>query len=274
MQRSAWLRLAARHGAGPRGAATLLLSALLGVAAGRIGAQPATTAVPPDSGAHASRPQPLPAPPREYMVSMWTGLSTSSTTWAPLGAAPDTHLGMLAVRIARRLGATTQDGQADRHSLWYTFDIIPAAIISPPYVSAPQGSGCPRRRVCAIARSDSAASLFSPGSVYGVGVTPIGVTALLRSHSALQFTLGATGGAMWFSKAVPTTRASRGNFTAALETGVRFATRCGRAISFTYRLHHISNAWFGDENPAVGSHLLSIGVDRGGARQRVDSNAC
>lgn len=200
------------------------------------------------------------APPA---LEVWGGLADGSSEWGVLGGTPGMNLGILALRITRPLGSSPE-----RTSLpaWeWTIDVIPVALMSPPLVSL-GGAGdveCPEDEICVEPADPGAADrLFPPGTAFGVGFAPLGVTRRLRRSSSMSPFAGITGGILFFDRRVPTTRSSEFNFTASLEVGVRFGRPDHTGATLSYRFHHLSNAGFASENPGLASHLVSVGIHR------------
>jgi hypothetical protein len=96
--------------------------------------------------------------------------------------------------------------------------------------------------------------------VFAAGVSPVGLTSAWRLTRRTQAALASTGGVLWSTRPVPTTRAGRLNFVATLEGSVRVAAGASSAVALSYRHHHLSNASTASENPAVASHLLAVGL--------------
>lgn len=67
---------------------------------------------------------------------------------------------------------------------------------------------------------------------------------------------------LWSDRRVPTTGASRLNFVATAEAGVRIEMSSRTALTLGYRFHHLSNAGLARDNYALASHLFTIGVRR------------
>lgn len=192
-------------------------------------------------------------------VELWAGYSHSSPKWGVLGNRPGMSLAIAAARLTRHIKTT------GRYRLDYTADFIPIALSSPPlgqdyFFWGYDGRDAPTD--CSALRCR-----FPPGSAYGVGVSPVGITAVYRHHHTLQPRLGATTGVLMFDRAVPTVYSTRFNFTASIEAGVQLLNHSGNGVLAVYRFHHISNAGMGEDNSALASHVISIGVrwrDSGG----------
>ncbi|MDH5234756.1 MAG: acyloxyacyl hydrolase [Gemmatimonadota bacterium] len=190
-------------------------------------------------------------------LEVWGGLASNSPRWGLLGASPEMNLGILAVRISHPLGWHANAAEGARFE--YTFDLVPVALLSRPYTSA-RGLGvpCPGADLCVLPQDDGG-RLFPSGSAYGFGFNPAGITARFRRARTVAPTVGMAVGALFFDRRVPTTRATRFNFTASGEAGLRIGGPDRPAVTLTYRFHHLSNAGTSRENPGVASHLLTVG---------------
>lgn len=207
-------------------------------------------------------------PTRE--LEFWGGLAQGSPQWGILGETPGMNLAIFAFRIARPIGGPAVVGAS--RSTTFHVDLIPFALISPPYVSLEgrPGVDCARDTLC-VAQQDRGPGLFPNGSATGIGFSPIGFTTHFRQNRTLSPSFGVTGGALLFHRAAPTTRAAHFNFTAAIEAGVRVGPPDRTGVLLIYRFHHISNAGMAPENPGVASHLFTIGLRS--ARRPVASEA-
>ena len=204
-----------------------------------------------DSAVVALRSHPL-------TVELWGGLASNSPRWGLLGAAPQMNLALTSVRFAQVVGEPSFLGNGTR--LEYTFDLIPVAKLSTPFRSA-RGTGapCPRSDLCVFPQADQSGRLFPDGSALGFGFNPAGLTARFRPDRRVSPTVGFAVGALYFDRPVPTTRATRFNFTASGEAGLRIGPPDGMGVTVTYRFHHLSNAGTSEENPGVASHLVTLG---------------
>lgn len=195
------------------------------------------------------------APVRE--LELWGGLAQGSPQLGILGETPNMNFAMVALRISRPLvGLST----ATRSTMVH-LDIIPFALLSPPYTSL-SGTNDPACRPDALCLepATNAPGLFPNGSAVGIGITPLGITTHFRQDRTLSPSIGVTGGALLFDRAAPTTAGARFNYTAAVEAGLRIGRPARTGLVLTYRFHHISNAGMARENPGVASHLLTFGL--------------
>lgn len=192
-------------------------------------------------------------------LEVWGGLASNSPRWGLLGASPEMNLGVLAVRFSRLLGERPR--QAGAMTVEYTFDLIPLVVLSPPFVSA-RGSGldCPGADLCVLPQTHGSSATFPAGSAAGLGFNPAGLTLRFHPARVVTPTVGFAVGGLLFDRAVPTTRATRFNFTASAEVGLRLGPPERHGVTVTYRFHHISNAGTSSENPGVASHLITLGI--------------
>jgi Lipid A 3-O-deacylase (PagL) len=193
---------------------------------------------------------------------LWGGIGNRSPQWGILGETPDMRLGLIALRWTRPIGARTAADELP--VLEWHIDLVPLARLSPPLVSL-RGSGvpCQRAALCVLPPDSYAGTgLFPPGAPSGFGVSPLGLTRRFHRAGPISPWLGITGGALFFSERVPTTQASRFNFTASGELGLRFGAPTEPGITVAYRFHHISNGGTAGENPGVASHLITVGIHR------------
>lgn len=240
------------YGARSRVLRLTLVAALL-VASTSLQAQGSSTAASlPQEGAAGG------ALSHQRTVELWGGLARHSPRWGLLGASPQMNLGMVAVRFAQVVGAPAFLGSGTH--VEYTFDVLPVVILSLPFRSA-RGTGapCPNADLCVFPHADQSGRLFPNGSALGFGINPAGLTARFRPDRNVSPTVGFAVGALYFDRSVPTTRATRFNFTASGEAGVRLGPPDGRGVTVTYRFHHLSNAGTSEENPGVASHLVTLG---------------
>lgn len=193
---------------------------------------------------------------------VWGGFGARSPQWGILGETPDMRFGQLALRWTRALGESVRADELPR--LEWSVDIVPLAMLSTPLVSL-RGTGvpCHRAALCVLPHGEEEeGEAFPPGSPYGVGITPLGLTRRFNRAAKVSPWLGINGGALYFSDRVPTTKAARFNFTASAEFGLRFGRPAEQGLTIAYRFHHISNASTAGENPGVASHLITVGLHR------------
>lgn len=178
-------------------------------------------------------------------IELWAGYSARSTSAGVLGRHAGISLGMAGLRYNHRIRA------ADTGFVYYTFELIPMATVTPLIVY--QGDAvikcqAPKydcRRITAIAR--------------GFGISPFGFTAIYHADRRVQWRLGANAGALVFDRETPSDLAAKFNYTAAVEGGMQVVTTGGMGLTVVYRLHHLSNAGQAEDNLAMLSHVISVG---------------
>lgn len=182
-------------------------------------------------------------------IAVWLALSGKSPRLRFLGDTPGQRLGLAAVRATWPL----RGGSA--YHLDYTVDFIPLALITRPIGYNNYRPVCPPAEPCLLPLVNR---VFPEGQVYGFGASPLGASVTLRPKRTVQFLLGATLGALWFTRPVPVTTGSRFNFTASAGGGVAVLGERGQGIAFGYRFHHLSNARLGRSNPGLASHMAYV----------------
>jgi hypothetical protein len=201
--------------------------------------------------------------PREHGVELWFARGTHSPMWGILGNTPGVNTAIVAARFTRMIASSPD------MILEYTADLVPAAVFSPPIPTA-EGTQTASARC-----NDKKCELipfqrtFPPGSAFGVGLSPLGLTWVFRPDSRIRPVLATTGGMLWTDREMPTTAASRFNFTVTAEAGLRTAISRSYELTATYRFHHLSNAGMA-ENVALASQLFSVGVRWHAERQQPD----
>lgn len=199
---------------------------------------------------------------RRIVFEVWAGMARGSPRWGVLGETPALDFAAFGLRFSRRIGDADGRMSPSRWTELHT-DLVPLARMSPPYISlGPNAPQCRRGQLC-VRRSTPEGSVLAVGAATGAGIAPLGITTRFRHDTRLSPSFGATGGALWFDRKVPTTAGSRFNFTAALEAGLRFGPPDQPAITLAYRFHHISNAGTARENPGLASHLIAFGIRTG-----------
>lgn len=195
-------------------------------------------------------------PPRlvEQGVELWIGRATHSPQLGFLGNTPGVNMALVAVRFTRVIASSTHV------ALEYTADLVPTAVLSPPIPTIDGTSSESARCLDGECQLTPFQRTFPPGSAFGVGVSPVGLSWVFQPDARVRPMLAATGGLLWTDRRVPTTASSRVNFVATAEAGVRAALSRSYEVTATYRFHHLSNAGMAPENLAVASQLFSVGV--------------
>jgi hypothetical protein len=96
----------------------------------------------------------------------------------------------------------------------------------------------------------------------GIGVLPLGFTALAPIIPRLRFQLRAAAGAIRLSRPVPVLEGRKFNFLA--EASTSFEIRVSPTFSLTAGMvfNHISNGGTADINPGMNSRMLEFGIVR------------
>ena len=94
---------------------------------------------------------------------------------------------------------------------------------------------------------------------YGLGASPIGIKLVFTRIARLHPFVGVNGGLLYFDHNVPSSLAAQFNFSAAGEAGLSIPLDRHRAVEFSYRFHHFSNAFEAADNPGVDSQMLYLG---------------
>ena len=170
-------------------------------------------------------------------LGLWVGYSPDNPTL--IGRTTDRPFLEFNLQYARVL--TTGDDWA----LKYTAEIIPVAIIRQPQQATVNGN-----------------PVDLPGqkqTVYGAGISPIGLQMNFRRGCVLQPYVNGTGGVLCFTDNVPVTNSSNFNFTFGFGGGVEIWHRENQSIILGYKYQHISNGYTAPHNPGVDSNLLYVG---------------
>ena len=178
-------------------------------------------------------------------VEVWAGVSRGSSMWGQLGDRPNQSMTLTGVRFVDRVH------RAQSVTVEYGVDLIPVAVMSPPYQVSDASCG---------ATCSSLTEAPSGASAHGAGINPLSLTAVFRADRARQLRVGGSAGALWFDRPVPITTAARLNFTGSVELGAQVIGGSGKGVVALYRFHHLSNAGHGTENPGVASHVFSLGA--------------
>jgi hypothetical protein len=93
---------------------------------------------------------------------------------------------------------------------------------------------------------------------YGGGVSPLGQKINLRPFARWQPYVAANAGFVTFRGVVPSSGATKFNFSFEFGGGVEWNSRPGRTWGLDFRYHHISNAGRGMENPGVDNAAVKL----------------
>jgi hypothetical protein len=180
--------------------------------------QPANTRVDVSPAAHG---------PNEF--SFWT----AGTLNAPhvIALSNDRRVTLAGFRYGRRIFNTRP------LAFTYTVDAIPAVLVSQP-------------------RNFKGTNTGGREWIYGAGFSPIGFHFDVLPRHRLQPFVDASGGGVWFTRALPYSDSTKFNFMFEAGGGVRYFERNGHALTFGWKFHHISNAYRVDDNPGIDSNMI------------------
>ncbi|MDQ3908047.1 MAG: acyloxyacyl hydrolase [Acidobacteriota bacterium] len=197
-----------------------------------------------DSGPDESSQSAPPASPFKLKrgtneFGFFAGTSLNNPTL--IGTVTGERLTVVALRYGRVLG--TKGGMAFE----WTVDAVPAAFVSEPRFVV----------------NKTPAGLFivttTHETIYGAGVSPIGLKFNFRRQHRVQPFASTTGGLLVFSKQVPRAGSSEFNFTFDFGGGVQIFTRSRRAVTLGYKFQHISNGGTASFNPGLDANVIYAG---------------
>ena len=98
---------------------------------------------------------------------------------------------------------------------------------------------------------------------YAGGFSPVSFRFTFLPQRRLQPILGFTGGFAVSPRDIPVFDSSAFNFTFSFGGGFQYWSSPTHAMLFEYRIHHLSNADTGTENPGVDSQMMYVGYEWG-----------
>jgi hypothetical protein len=168
--------------------------------------------------------------------AVWGAISFNSPT--RFGRTHDAIFGEVGLRYGRVFAARKSV------AFEWTIDAVPLAILSNDrFTPVPSGTGVQNMRK----------------SVYGAGLSPIGVKFNFRRQHRIQPFGGVTGGFRYFREDVPTAAALRLKFTADLSGGIQIINGSRRALTIGYKYQHLSNGGRSPVNPNVDVQMVYAG---------------
>jgi hypothetical protein len=166
---------------------------------------------------------------------VWGAISFNSPT--QFGSTHNARFGNIGFRYGRVLAASKS------LAFEWTIDAVPLAILSNDrFTVVPTGSGS----LVQNARK----------SVYGAGVSPIGLKFNFRRQHRVQPFAAATGGFLYFREDVPIPEARRFKFTFDFSGGIQIVKRSRRALTIGYKYQHLSNGGRSPINPGVDVQMV------------------
>jgi hypothetical protein len=189
---------------------------------------------------------------RRTAITIWSASASDQPVATRLGYRYDRGLYILGVRKEWMLRA--DDSRAAQ--LTYTMDLLPLVVSTRMRAFTVQDVPCPDKPLCVERRTDSTRQY----TAYALGASPIGLAGRLAVTRQLGIQLHASGGAMYFSQAVPDPAACRLNFSA--DAGVALEARLGPDLALTagMRFNHISNGGRSWANPGMNSRMTEVGL--------------
>jgi hypothetical protein len=91
---------------------------------------------------------------------------------------------------------------------------------------------------------------------YGGGLSPLGIKLNLATRHRLQPVIIGAAGFVVSTRDIPEDHASSFNFTFEFGAGLEWFYRPKRSLRFDYRIHHISSAEIGTQNPGIDSGIF------------------
>lgn len=170
---------------------------------------------------------------------IWGGVSFHSPSW--IGTTPNARFGNVGLRYGRVLAAS------ESIAFEYTIDAVPVAVLSTErFILVPVSPG-----VFTVQETRE--------SVYGAGLSPIGLKFNFRRQKRFQPFAAATGGFLYFRRDVPIPGAAQFNYTFDFAGGVQIVNTNRHAWTVGYKYQHISNGDRSPINPGVDVQMIYAG---------------
>jgi Lipid A 3-O-deacylase (PagL) len=93
-------------------------------------------------------------------------------------------------------------------------------------------------------------------TVYGAGVSPIGLKFSFRPQRRVQPFASAAGGFLFFEKDIPVPGAARFNFNVEFSGGIQIVNSSRRSFTLGYKYQHISNGFHSPINPGIDLQMI------------------
>lgn len=179
----------------------------------------------------------------------WIGVSPDSPVGSQLGVTPDRRLLLIGVRaqwVLESFGPL---------SFAAVSDLIPVAALSnnPKYrtekMNLPDGTSVKLK--VQTGRS----------TVYGAGISPVGVQLSLSASRGISIFGACAVGALWFTRDTPVPDSRRFNITFEYGGGIEFS-RVRHSVLLGYKFHHLSNVYSAPMNPGVDGNVFYVGLLR------------
>lgn len=173
--------------------------------------------------------------------SVWGGFSPDTTTALNIGTSVDARYVTTGFRYARRFD------NGDKVNLKYTADIIPFSNLS--FLRTEAVQIAPNGFQLQTVRHNSSA----------FGFVPLGIQANFRPKKRIKPFANAGGGILFFNDSIPNDLGRKTNFIVEVGGGLEVGLKNNKAITFGYKLTHISNAYRGQINPGYDNNLFYFG---------------
>lgn len=191
---------------------------------------------------------------RQSVWTVWSANAHGQPLATRLGYRYDRGLVMVGLQ-KRWLLSRNRSGSLE---LSYTVDLLPVVLSTemPEYVVRDVPCGAGTQRGCLTQVS----ILSGEHTAHGTGASPVGFVGRWRVSSDVGLQIRASGGMIYFSRAIPDPLGCELNFTA--DAGVAVDVHVTRKLALVagWRLNHISNGGRGKVNPGMNSRMLELGL--------------
>jgi len=183
-----------------------------------------------------------------------TGAEACPCHSASLRVPHDRELYIVGLGMRKMLRSQGTDGFA----LAYDFQFLPL-ILS-------RGTADENLRVALCRGTQYCANVSAPAPwttrAVGIGVLPLGFTALAPIAPRLRFQLRATAGGVRLSKPVPVLEGRKFNFLAEASTSLELRVNSTISLTAGMVFNHISNGGTAAINPGMNSRMIEFGIVR------------
>jgi hypothetical protein len=93
---------------------------------------------------------------------------------------------------------------------------------------------------------------------YAGGLSPLGQKVNFAPHHRIQPFIATNAGFLVSPRDIPANDSSRFNFTFEFGGGMGLYRNHRHSVAIEYRIHHLSNAYIGDNNPGVDSGIFKL----------------
>lgn len=178
-------------------------------------------------------------------VGIWGGFSFESPGGDFLGQVTGREFLITGMRVGWIAASTS------RFAVEYTFDLIPAAIVT----DNPQST-----RSLPDGEGNEIKLITGYGPVYGFGVSPIGCRMHAKIADHVRLFGGGGGGFLVFLGEVPLPDSGHLNFTFEFGGGLDWMLEDGTILSAGYKFHHLSNGGTEPVNPGLDASIYYLGL--------------